>query len=307
MSIEEPTGVSASTVEVPRVATERRSAVVRAALLMALATGVFAPILYYMTIHWRDSADYSHGFLIVPLTIVFVWERVPKLKKAPIEASWWGVLPLVLGSLSLLVGRLGVELMSMRVAFVLTLHGIVLMTLGRAYYRILLFPLLFLFLMVPLPQSLVNIVAFPLQLIAADVAVDGLYWVGVPALREGNIIHLAQSQLFVAEACSGLRSLMALGTLGVVFAYFFRKNLLERIVLVLSTIPIAIAVNAFRVFLTGVLTSRYGEDFAEGAIHQVEGFLTFGLALVLLLVEAWLMKVLWPRAWRPKSPAKVRT
>ena len=298
--------MSASTLEVPRVDAERRAAVVRAGLLCALATGVFAPILYYMTIHWRDSADYSHGFLIVPLAVVFTWERIPKLRKAPIDPTWWGTLPLLIGSASLLVGRLGVELMSMRVAFVLTLHGIVLMTLGRSIYRILLFPMLFLFLMVPLPQSLVNIIAFPLQLIAADVAVTGLYWVGVPALREGNIIHLAASQLFVAEACSGLRSLMALGTLGIVFAYFFRKNMIERAVLVLSTIPIAITVNAFRVFLTGVLTSRYGEEFAEGATHQMEGFITFGLALVLLLIEAWLMKMLWPKSWRAKPRAGAR-
>jgi exosortase len=268
---------------------------------------VFAPILYYMGIHWRDSADYSHGFLIVPLTIVFIWERLPKLKRAAIDPSWWGVLPLLLGSAALVVGRLGVELMSMRVAFVLTLHGIVLLTLGRSIYRILLFPLLFLFLMVPLPQSLVNIIAFPLQLIAADVAVNGLFLVGVPALREGNIIHLAHSQLFVAEACSGLRSLMALGTLGIVFAYFFRKNLIERAILVFSTIPIAIAVNSFRVFLTGMLTARYGEEFADGAIHQLEGFLTFGLALVLLLLEAWLMKLLWPKAWRARARPRVPT
>ena len=98
--------------------------------------------------------------------------------------------------------------------------------------------------MVPLPQSLVNVIAFPLQLIAADIAVNVLYWIGIPALREGNIIHLANTQLFVAEACSGLRSLMALGTLAVVFAYFFRKNMLERIVIVASAIPIAILVNS---------------------------------------------------------------
>jgi exosortase len=196
---------------------------------------------------------------------------------------------------------LGVELMSMRAAFVLTLIGIVLLTLGRSMGRILAFPLLFLFLMIPLPQSLVNVVAFPLQLIAADFAVDSLYWFGIPALREGNIIHLAHTQLFVAEACSGLRSLMALGTLGVVFAYFFRKNIVERLVLIASTIPIAILVNAFRVALTGYLAHRYGSEVAEGAVHQVEGFFTFGLAFALLLLEAWLLALLWPKSWRRKT------
>jgi exosortase len=293
--------VSASTADVVPADTQRRDAVVRAGVLTALAVGVFAPILYHMTRHWRDVPDYSHGFLVAPLAIYFAWERMPRLRKAKVDPSWWGVVPLALGSLSLMVGRLGVELMSMRAAFVLTLIGIVLLTLGRSMFRILAFPLLFLFLMVPLPQSLVNVIAFPLQLIAADFAVNSLYHLGIPALREGNIIHLAETQLFVAEACSGLRSLMALGTLGIVFAYFFRKNIVERAVLVVSTIPIAIFVNAFRVALTGYLTYRYGEEAAQGAIHQLEGFFTFGLALALLFLEAWLLALVWPKSWRKKT------
>src|SRR5262249_7468085 len=147
--------------------------------------------------------------------------------------------------LALTVGRLGVEQMSMRIAFVLTLIGLQLLLLGLPMSRMLAFPLCFLFLMVPLPQSLVNVIAFPLQLVAADMAVGALQFFGVPVLREGNILHLPHHPLFVAEACSGLHSLMALGTLGVVFAYFFRKSWLERIILVASTIPIAVVVNAF--------------------------------------------------------------
>jgi len=188
--------------------------------------------------------------------------------------------------------------MAMRTAFVLTLIGLVLLLLGWRVFRVLAFPMLFLFLMIPLPQSLVNTITFPLQLIASDLAMTPLYWLQIPALREGNIIHLAGTQLLVAEACSGLRSLMALGTLGVVFAYFFRKNMIERIVIVASALPIAILVNAFRVALTGYLTHRFGEVAAQGVIHQTEGFFTFGLAFGLLLVEAWLLKMFWPRSWR---------
>ncbi len=299
--------MSGSNSDASRVEPERRTAVIQVAVLVAATIAVFQPILYYMTIQWRTQPDYSHGFLIVPLAIYFTWERLPKLKAAPIDPSWWGLLPLTLGSISLIVGRLGVELMSMRVAFVLTLIGIVLLTLGRSTFRILAFPLMFLFLMVPLPQSLVNVVAFPLQLIAADFAVNVLFEIGVPALREGNIIHLANTQLFVAEACSGLRSLMALGTLGLVFAYFFRKNIIERAILVLSTIPIAIFVNASRVAITGYLTHRYGLEAAEGWIHQMEGFFTFGVALLLLLLEAWLLALLWPKSWREKTTRRART
>lgn len=278
--------------------------VVVALVAVALVLIIYAPILYYMVVHWNAIADYSHGFLIAPLALFFAWERLPRLKRARIEPSWLGVVPLALSTVTLIIGRLGVELMNMRVSFVLALIGIVLLLLGRQVFRILAFPLLFLFLMVPLPQSLVNVVAFPLQLTAADWAVDALYYMRIPALREGNIIHLPNTTLFVAEACSGLRSLMALVTLGVVFAYFFRKSWGERIVIVLSAIPIAIVVNALRVTITGLLTYRFGEKAAEGAIHEFQGLITFSAAFMLLLAEAWLLSKLWPERWRPKRSVR---
>jgi exosortase len=275
-----------------------RTAVVAALLAIAAAIGIYTPILYYMVLHWYQVEDYSHGFLIVPLALYFAWERRADLKVAPILPSWWGLLPLTLGAMTLAIGRLGTELMNMRVSFVLTLIGLVLLLLGKRVFRILAFPLLFLFLMVPLPQSLVNVIAFPLQLIAADLAVQTLNLLDIPALREGNIIHLANAQLFVAEACSGIRSLMALITLGVVFAYFFRKSLIERVIIVLSAIPIAIMVNAFRVALTGLLTHHFGQEAAGGVIHETQGLFTFAIAFVLLLGEAWLLQHAWPSRWR---------
>jgi len=281
-----------------RAARERRTSILYAGATSALALGIFGPILYHMVRHWSAVDDYSHGFLVAPLALYFVWERRHVLRRAAIRPCWWGLLPLALGSLSLMIGRLGVELTSMRVAFVLTLIGLQILLLGREVFRVLAFPMLFLFFMVPLPQSFVNVVAFPLQLIAADFAVETLHLLHIPALREGNIIHLAETQLFVAEACAGLRSLMALATLAVVFAYFFRKNPIERIIIVASAIPIAIFVNAFRVALTGFLAHRMGAVAAQGLIHQTEGFFTFGLAFGLLLVEAWLLSMFWPSSWR---------
>ena len=266
--------------------------------VLALAFLVYAPILYYMVLHWRAVEDYSHGFLIAPLAIFFAYERRHLLVRAQIRGSWLGLIPLALGVLSLTIGRLGVELTSMRVGFVLTLIGLVLLLFGREVFKILSFPLLFLFLMVPLPQSLVNVIAFPLQLIAAETAVAGLHLLGVPALLEGNIIHMANAELFVAEACSGLRSLMALITLGVVFAKFFRESMPERVIIVLSTIPIAIFVNALRVALTGVLTYNFGQKAATGFIHDFQGLITFSLAFLLLLGEARLMQIVFPASWR---------
>jgi exosortase len=298
----------ATTPALPRSAPTgaQRRQVLIAFVAVALTLFVYGPILYYMGLHWNAVADYSHGFLIAPLAIYFAWERKAELERARIEPSWWGLPPLVLSTLTLAVGRLGVELMNMRASFVLMLIGLVILLLGLQVFRILAFPLLFLFLMVPLPQSLVNVVAFPLQLIAADWAVQALYHLRIPALREGNIIHLPNTSLFVAEACSGLRSLMALITLGVVFAYFFRKSWGERVVIVASAIPIAIVVNALRVTITGILTYHFGEQAAEGAVHEFQGLVTFGAAFLLLLGEAWLLARLWPDRWRQKSARRLQ-
>jgi exosortase len=287
--------------DIAATSSTRRFYVYSAVVAIAATIAVFGKVILYMVDHWRAVPDYSHGFVVAPLALYFAWERRRQLARAPIAPSWWGVLPLALGGLAYAIGRLGVELMSMRVGFVLTLMGMVLLLLGRPVFRILLFPLCFLFLMVPLPGSLLNVIAFPLQLVAADLAVTTLQLFGMPVLREGNIIHLPETQLFVAEACSGLRSLMALGTLGVVFAYFFRKTWGERLVLVASTLPIAVIVNAFRVMLTAFLTHRFGEGMADGVIHQTEGFFTFAVAFGLLLLEARLLAWLWPRARTPRA------
>ncbi len=273
---------------------EQRRAALTFGLLVGAATVIFGPILYYMVLHWNAVEDYSHGFLVAPLAGFFAWERRRDLQRVAIDPSWWGLLPLLVGTAALTVGRLGTELTSMRSAYILTLMGLVLLILGKRAFQILLFPLAFLFLMVPLPQSLVNVVAFPLQLTAADWAVQLLYLLNIPALREGNIIHLPNTQLFVAEACSGLRSLMALITLGIVFAYFFRKSWFERVLIVASAIPIAIFVNAGRVAATGILTYNFGQKAAEGVIHETQGMFTFAAAFLLLLGEAWLLSKIWP-------------
>jgi exosortase len=282
-----------------RASPEHRRAGITFAVFALAATAVFGSILYYMVVHWNGSADYSHGFLVAPLAAFFAWERRRDLLRAPIDPSWWGVALLALATLALAVGRLGTELTSMRSGYVLTIMGLVLLVLGRHAFRIMLFPLAFLFLMVPLPQSLVNVVAFPLQLIAADWAVQMLYLLRIPALREGNIIHLPETQLFVADACSGLRSLMALITLAIVFAYFFRRDWRQRVLIVASAIPIAIVVNSLRVAVTGILTYHFGQAAAEGALHELQGMITFGGAFLLLLAQSWLLSKVWPDTPRP--------
>ena len=254
---------------------------------ITLATYVFYPVLVQMFRTWRANPDYSHGLLIVPLSLYFAYGKTPQLRRAELDGSWWGAGILFLGVIAVCIGELGGLLTALRSGYVLALMGLVLLLAGRRVFEILLFPMAFLFLMVPLPQSLVNIIAFPLQLIAAGWAVESLQAFGIPALLEGNIIHLAHTQLFVAEACSGLRSLMALLTLGVVFAQFFRPgHMIQQGILVAGTIPIAIVVNAVRVSLTGVLAHNFGRETATGFIHDFQGMITFGMAFFMLLLLA---------------------
>lgn len=270
----------------------RKKTLLAIAGALALTTYVHYPILHHMFLTWRTNPDYSHGLLIVPLSLYFAYGKTPQLRKAEIRGSWWGVAILCMGVLSVCIGELGGLLTALRSGYIFALMGLVLLLAGKQVFEILLFPMAFLFLMVPLPQSLVNIIAFPLQLIAAGWAVDSLQAFGIPSLLEGNIIHLAHTQLFVAEACSGLRSLMALLTLGVVFAQFFRAGrLFQQVVLVVSTIPIAILVNAVRVSLTGILTHNFGPEAATGFIHDFQGIITFSMAFVMLLGEAQLLDV----------------
>jgi len=277
----------------------RTTVYIACGLIVALF-GIYFPVLRNMVHHWSIIEDYQHGFIVAPLALFFAYERRWELEEAPIKGSWLGMLPLLIGLTSLAIGRLGTELMTMRWGFVFTLIGLVLLLLGRDIFKILAFPLFFLFLMVPLPESLTNTVAFPLQLMAAKFAVFSLQELGIPALVEGNIIHLAHTELFVHEACSGLRSLMALITLGVVFAHFFKRGVLWiQILLIASTIPIAIFVNAFRVALTGYLAHKFGEEAAGGAIHDFQGIFTFGMAFFILLGEGRLIEWLLGFSNRP--------
>jgi len=270
--------------------------------LLALLTIVYTPILVSMVDHWRIVPDYSHGFLIVPLALVFAYEKKYRLEAADVGGNWWGVALLLVGLALLAVGQLGSLLAPLRAGYVFSVMGLVLLLLGREIFMLLLFPMAFLLLMIPLPQSVVNVVAFPLQLIAAQWAVSLLHAIGIPVLLEGNIIHLAGGDLFVAEACSGLRSLMALLTLGVVFAHFFRRNNLPlQLILVASTIPIAIVVNSLRVAVTGLLAHEYGQEAASGFIHEFQGLITFSLAFLLLMGESKLMDRL------QKTPREVET
>ena len=252
--------------------------------ITALLAALYYKILYSLGTQWYADPDYSHGFLVPLLSGYFVWERRERLRSLPVAPSPWGIILLGGGLLMLLIGSAGSELYMQRTSIIVVIAGLVLLILGREFLRVLLFPIAFLFFMVPLPAIIVNAVAFPLQLFAAKTATFCLYNFGIPVLREGNVIVLAGTTLEVAEACSGIRSLQALLALGTVYAYFTQHVMWKRWTLVLLSIPIAIAANAFRVTGTGVLTHYWGVEAAQGFYHTFEGWLIFVVAFALLLI-----------------------
>lgn len=263
-------------------------------LLLLAAAALYAGVVTAMVQDWYVDENYSHGFLIPLISGYLLWTKKAELREAAGRGtgSAWGLTLVVAGLGLLIVGRAGAELFLQRTSLLVVLFGAVVWFWGWAVFRAGAFALLFLGFMIPLPYLVYDSIAFPLKLFAARVATESLFWVGVPVFREGNVIHLASQTLEVADACSGIRSLMSLIALGVVYAYFTEDALWKRAVIVLSTVPIAIAANAFRVTGTGLLTHYVSPKAAEGFFHTFSGWLVFVVAFGLLFVVGGLLRLL---------------
>jgi exosortase len=268
------------------------SSTTRGAWLGTIAAVVTAFVLCYWTVitkllhDWAHDDNYSHGFLIVPLALYFVWERRARLAAASYRPNWFGLVVVVASLGMLIAGTLGAELFVSRVSIVFLIAGTVLFAAGFDALRVLAFPIAFLFLMVPLPAIIFNQIAFPLQLLASRFGEATLQALSIPVLREGNLITLANTTLEVAEACSGIRSLISLLTLGIVYGYFVDPRISIRTIIALSAVPIAIVANGLRVAGTGVAAHYYGVEAAEGFFHTFSGWIVFVVAFALMYLAA---------------------
>ena len=257
-------------------------------LLLSFAL-LYRDIVSKLVYDWEHDGNYSHGFLIVPLALYFAWERRRKLLAAVPAPSLLGMI-VVLGSIATLIaGVLGAELFLTRVSIVGIVAGAVLFIGGWTHLRILAFPVAFLILMIPIPAIIFNQIAFPLQLLASRFGETALHLANIPVLREGNVIVLANTTLEVAEACSGIRSLVSLLTLGIIYGYFTDSRGWVRCVIAAGTVPIAIVTNGLRVAGTGIAAHYYGDAAATGFFHEFSGWLMFIAAFGLLFVFVRLM------------------
>lgn len=255
-----------------------------------LLIACYAPILWALVQQWNVNPDMGHGFF-VPLIAGFIaWQKREELLALKASPNWWGLAVVAYGGLQLYVATLGAELFLARTAFVITLIGIILLLGGTRYLRALSFPLFLLFFMIPIPNIIYNKITFPLQILASQVATGALDVLRVPVMREGNVLHLSDTSLSVVEACSGIRSLLSLTFLSLVYGYFFENSIWMRVALFAATIPIAIVANASRVTLTGLLT-EYKKELAEGFFHSAEGWVIFMVALIALIAFHQALKV----------------
>jgi exosortase len=230
-----------------------------------------------------DNEDMGHGFFVPLVAGYLVWQQKDELLATPAQPAWWG-LPVVLwGAAQSIIGTLGAELFLSRSALVVTLTGAVWLICGSQILKKVLFPLFLLCFMVPIPSVIFNSITFPLQILASRLAEASLDVLTVPVMRQGNVLELPSGPLSVVEACSGIRSLLSLTFLSLVYGKFFEKRTGVRVLLFVSTVPIAIVANSGRVTATGLL-SLINPELAKGIFHESTGWVIFMLALAILLV-----------------------
>jgi len=262
----------------------------------SVLVGVLLAALYYRVLaklvtDWWNIPDFSHGFLVPIFAAYLVWAKRETLLEIKIAPTWSGIAVVALGLVVLLLGVYGAELFLSRVSLVILLSGLVLCFGGWELLKELRFVFLVLLLAIPIPAIIFNEITLPLQILASKLASALLPLFGVPVLREGNVIELPAMKLEVAEACSGIRSLVSLFTLSVFYGYFLEKSFARRVVLALASIPIAIAANAVRILGTGLCVQYWDPEKAMGFFHEFSGWVMFLVSLGCLFVVHRLMNL----------------
>jgi len=269
------------------------------ALIGVLVAAAYYRVLGKLVADWWNIPDFSHGFLVPIFAAYLVWTKRRALLETRIAPTWSGVALVFLGLAVLLLGVYGAELFLSRISLVILLAGLVLGFGGWELLRELRFPLLVLVLAIPIPFIVFNEITLPLQSLASKLSSALLPLFGVPVLREGNVIELPAMKLEVAEACSGIRSLMSLFTLAVFYGYFLDKSNPRRVLLALASIPIAIAANALRILGTGLCVQYWDPDKALGFFHEFSGWVMFLVSLGCLYIVHRVMCLVWVKRRQP--------
>lgn len=265
-------------------------------LLFVFLVGLtYYKIVFSMIGQWNQDPNYSHGFLIPFVSAYFLYQKWEDIKSLIVRPRNSGLIIIVGSLLLLIVAYAGTEYFSMRSSMLFLISGAVLYWFGWEILKGVALPLGYLLFMVPVPAIIYDYIAFPLKLLITKYSVWSLKLMGVVVWCEGNIIMFPQTVLEVADACSGIRSLLSLLALSVALAVFSQRTLLKRFLLIVAAIPIAIVTNMFRVIATGFLAQYYGAAAAEGFFHEFAGMAVFVLAMLLLVVTSILLNRVWRR------------
>lgn len=263
-------------------------------LLIAVVAGLLSLLPFWngltqMWQFWIDYPEYSHCLLIPPVAAFLIWQQKDRLERVAFTGSWWGVALLLFGGALLVVGQLATIYTLVQYAYVITLYGLILSFLGWAAFRLIAIPLLILWFMIPLPAFVLFNLSADLQLLSSQLGVDVIRLFGISVFLEGNVIDLGGYKLQVAEACSGLRYLFPLMTLGFLMGYFYKGALWKRVLLLLSSVPITVLMNSIRVGTIGIMVEHWGIGMAEGFLHEFQGWAVFMTSAGLMVAEIALL------------------
>jgi exosortase len=250
-------------------------------------------MLVHLVTQWWHDPNFSHGFLVPFFSLFVVWRTRARLAQMMPRPSSAGLLILAFAMLLLVIGQMGAELFLTRFSLLLVVAGLIVLFIGWSFFRAVLFPWGFLILMIPIPAILYNQITLPLQLLASRVASAILALLRIPVLREGNVITLPSMALEVAEACSGIRSLMSLITLAIIYGFVTEKEPWIRYLLAVASVPIAVIANSVRIIGTGVLVQYWNANAAQGYFHASWGWITFVVSLLMLYAFHRLIRAIW--------------
>lgn len=254
-------------------------------IALALMVAAFWGGIEELTVRWDKQEEYSHGYMLPFITLYFIWQKKNIIAQSEFAPSWWGV-GLILAALAVfVVGEVSALFILTQYSLIVVLVGLALAIMGWPAAKPVLVPILLLVFAIPLPYFLEASLSANLQLLSSKLGVYFIRWCQIPVFLEGNVIDLGVFKLQVVEACSGLRYLFPLLSLGFICAYLFDVVFWKRAVLVLSTIPITILMNSFRIGMIGVLVDNWGIAMAEGFLHDFEGWIVFMACFGVLFIE----------------------
>lgn len=264
------------------------------AIPFALLLIIYLPTLADLIGDWWHDSNYSHGFLIPVVSAYLLWKKRDELKAIAASVDYLGLAIVAFGMLLFVFANGGAEYFTLRVSFVVSLFGLVYFLFGRRVIGKTWFELVFLIFMVPIPYVVYFAATFPMQLLASKITAGVLNFIGMGAVRQGNIIHIQGYSLEVAEACSGMRSVMALLALGALYAYTTQRRFAGKLILFLSTIPIAVVANVFRVFVTSLLAYTVTENVTHEPLHSIMGLSVFFVAFILMFIVGQILRKVFP-------------